>query len=86
MSAEARMQQLIDDAVRTAVRPLERAVAALSARLAAVESSGGPADAAPAKRAAGSRTAKAKAQPAEATATADEPAEKSVPEQRKSGE
>jgi hypothetical protein len=72
MSAEARMQGLIEDAVRAAVKPLEDAVEALGARLAAVEGSSGPAGAAPAKRAAGGRTAKAKAQPAESTATADD--------------
>lgn len=65
------MQGLIEDAVRTAVKPLEQAVEALSARLAAVEGSGGPSGAEPQKRAARGRPAKAKAQPAEAAATAD---------------
>jgi hypothetical protein len=85
MSAEARMQGLIEDAVRAAVKPLEDAVEALGARLAAVEGSSGPAGAAPAKRAAGGRTAKAKAQSADAAATADDKAE-TVPEQRKAAE
>lgn len=95
MSAEARMQGLIEDAVRAAVKPLEDAVEALGARLAAVEGSSGPADAAPAKRAAGARTAKARAQSADVSATAgdgtsaqsanrdSEDASETVPEQRR---
>lgn len=80
MSAEARMLGLIQDAVRRETKPLKEAVDALSARLAAVEGSGGARDAAPAKRATGGRTAKAKAQPAEATATADDPGEAATDE------
>lgn len=68
MSAEARMLTLIDDAVRAAVEPLERAVDELSARLAAVEGSGGAPDAEAPKRAARGRGGRAKAQPAEVSA------------------
>lgn len=94
MSAEARMKELIDDIVREATEPLGRAVEELSARLAAVEDAGGARDAAPAKRATGGRTAKAKAapdapsvqakaQPAEVTAiTGDGVKTERVPEQR----
>lgn len=72
MSAEARMLGLIEDAVRRETEPLREAVDALSARLAAVEGSDGAPDAETAKRPTRGRTAKAKAQPAEATATAGE--------------
>lgn len=94
MSAEARMQGLIDDAVRRETAPLKEAVDALSARLAAVEGDGGAKDAAPAKRAPSGRTAKsktapdtpsteAKAQAAEVTAiTGDGVKAERVPEQR----
>jgi len=85
MSAEARMQGLIEDAVRAAVKPLEDAVEALGARLAAVEGSSGPTDAEPQKRAPRGRTAKAKAQSADASATADDGAG-AVPEQRRAAE
>lgn len=99
MSAEARMQEQIAAAVREVTEPLKRAVEELSARLAAVEGEGGAKSAAPAKRAAGGRTAKAKtadapstqaeAQPAEVTAiTGDGVKTEHAPEQRegKSGE
>lgn len=91
------MKAQIEDAVRGATEPLERAVEELSARLAAVEGSGGAKSAAPAKRATGGRTAKAKAasdapstqaeaQPAEATAaTGDDDKAERVPEQRDGG-
>lgn len=94
MSAEARMKDQIDAAVREAVAPLERVVDELSARLAALEGDGGAKSAAPAKRAAGGRTAKsktaadapsteAKAQAAEVTAiTGDGVRAERVPEQR----
>lgn len=94
MSAEARMKDQIAAAVREVTAPLERAVEELSARLAALEGSGGTQPAAPAKRAAGGRTAKAKAasetpsaqakaQPAEVTAiTGDGVKTERVPEQR----
>lgn len=94
MSAEARMKEQIAAAVRDVTEPLERAVEELSARLAAVEGDGGAKSAAPAKRAAGGRTAKAKAtsdapstqaeaQPAEVTAiTGDGVKTERVPEQR----
>lgn len=96
MSTEARMRQVIDDAVREATAPLERAVKELSARLDAVGGSGGPADVEAPKRAPRGRTAKAKAQTAEVTAitgdgvqvesTDDAAADaEKVPEQRKGG-
>ena len=79
---------LIDDAVRRATVPLERAVAELSARLAAVEGAGGQPDAETPKKAPRGRTARAQAQPAEASAdyppvglTGD--VSETVPEQRK---
>lgn len=73
MSMEARMREQIDEAVRLRTEPLEKAVEALSARLAAVEGSSGTKGAEPAKRAAGGRTAKAKALSADATATSSDP-------------
>lgn len=98
MSAEARMKDQIAATVREMTAPLERAVEELSARLAAVEGSGGAKEAAPAKRAAGGRTAKAKTapdapsvqakpQPAEVTAiTGDGVKTERVPEQRERGD
>lgn len=83
MSAEARLQGQIADAVRQATEPLEARVAALSARLDAVEGADEARGATPAKRAAGGRTAKARAQAAEATATAGDTSAGTVPEQRK---
>ena len=73
MSAEARMLDLVSDAVRRETQPLKELVEDLSARLAAVEGGGGPSGAAPQKRAASGRTAKARASSAETTATAPEP-------------
>lgn len=55
------MRAAIDDAVRQAVEPLQRAVDELSARLAAVEGERGARDAGPQKRAAVGRTAKTRA-------------------------
>lgn len=74
MSAEARTLELIDDAVRRATAPLKQAVEALSARLAAVEESGGPTVAEPARRAAGGRTAKARAKDYDSRTATDEEA------------
>lgn len=71
MSSEARIQQTIENAVRRATEPLERAVEELSTRLAALEGSGGAAVAEPAQRPVRGRTAKARAQSAEAAASAD---------------
>lgn len=87
MSAEARLQEQIADAVRRETQPLREAVEALSARLAAVEGDGGQSDAEPAKRPARGRGARAKAQPADDAASADDnpaaaPAD-GVPAQRK---
>ncbi len=94
MSAEARMKELIADAVREVTAPLERTVAELSARLAALEDSGGAREAEAPKRGSRPRTAKAKApaeesptqakaQPAEVTAiTGDGVKTERVPEQR----
>jgi hypothetical protein len=65
MSAEARLQEQIADAVRREAQPLREAVEALSARLAAVEGDGGQSDAEPAKRPARGRGARAKTQPAD---------------------
>lgn len=95
MSAEARLQGQIADAVRTATEPLEKAVAELSARLDAVEGTDGTKSAEAPKRPARGRTAKAKtasdaqsaqagAQTAEVTAvTGDGVRTERVPEQRK---
>jgi hypothetical protein len=73
MSSEARTKQIIDDAVRAAVEPLERAVDALSARLAAVEGERGASDAGAQERPSRGRTAKAR------TAQADTSAEDAAP-------
>jgi hypothetical protein len=72
MSSDARMRQVIADAVHEATEPLKKAVEALSARLAAVEGSDGAPDAETQKRGARGRTARAKTQPAETTATTDD--------------
>jgi hypothetical protein len=84
MSSEARIRQIIDDAVREATEPLKRLVDGLHERLAAVEGKDGQPDAAPQKRAARGRTAKAAAQPADVIATADDT--DTVPEQRGASE
>jgi hypothetical protein len=63
MSQDARMRAVIDDAVAAAVAPLERRVEELSARLAAVEGSGGPSAAPEQKRPSTARTARAKGAP-----------------------
>lgn len=98
MSAEARMLAQIDDAIRAATAPLEQAVKELSARLDAVEGSGGDAPAETPKRPARGRAAKAKAasdapstqaeaQAAEVTAiTGDGVKTERVPQQREGGE
>jgi hypothetical protein len=54
------MRAVIDEAVTAAVAPLERRVEELSARLAAVEDSGGPSGAPEQKRLSTARTARAK--------------------------
>jgi hypothetical protein len=74
MSSDAKMRQVIGDAVREATEPLKEAVEALSARLAAVEGSDGAPDDGTQKRGARGRTARAKTQPAETTAAADDEA------------
>lgn len=74
MSAEVRMREIIEDAVRRATEPLEKAVDALHARLAALETSGGPSDAEPVRRPARGRGARAKAQ-SDGSSPAGDPAE-----------
>lgn len=78
MSSEARMQESIYAAVREATKPLRRAVDDLSARLEALEASGGPAPAEGAKGPAAGRTAKTvKPQPAVAAGTSPDRTAKS---------
>lgn len=74
MSAEARMKALIAETVRELTAPLERAVAELSARLAAVEGGGGAAEAEAPKRPVRGRTAKSKTAPETPSTQAKAPA------------
>jgi hypothetical protein len=60
MSQDARMREVIDAAVARATAPLEQRVDELSARLAALEDSGGPTPAEAQKRPSTGRTARAK--------------------------
>jgi hypothetical protein len=58
MSQDARMREVIDDAVAQATAPLETRLEELDARLRAVEKPGGPSAVPEQKRAATGRTAK----------------------------
>jgi hypothetical protein len=60
MSQDARMRAVIDEAVARATAPLEQRVDELSARLTALEDSGGPTLAEAQKRPSTARTARAK--------------------------
>lgn len=74
MSAEAKIRELISRIVHRDTAELRRLLNELSARLAALEDSGAPAVPAEEKKPAAGRTAKARAQSADVSAT--------VPQQR----